>query len=327
MLKKFKAQIILVFVLLISLSNITYADGNILVFHRFDDQRYPSTSISNNRLREIFNYLKENNYEVVGLERLVDYIEKKVPIPEKMVAITIDDGYESFYENALEMFKNYNYPFTIFINTKAINLGYGDFLTWEQLREISKYGTIATHSYEHKHLTMISIEDLKKDINRSIVDIEDNLGIRPIFFSYPYGEYNTKIKNIIKNIGFKAIFNQNLGAVSENSDLYDIDRIAITNDSNLSRKLAYKYLDAKWLNVDTMVKNNKLRKIKIKLDSNIHKAEFYISGYGWQKVDITDGLLSLDFNKKLKYFRNRLFLKTYDNKITSKIIIVEDNFR
>jgi len=319
--KYIKITLLIVISLLFILSYRVYGDANILVFHRFGDPRYPSTNISQQRLRKIFNYFEDNNYQVLSLEELVNKIEEGNSIGDKTVALTIDDGYESFYKNGLEIFKEYDYPFTIFINSKAISHNYGDFLTWAQLRKISRYGSIGGHSYGHKHLTKLSLEELKSEIQKNLDDIYDNLGIKVDFFSYPYGEYDTKVKEVVKSFGFKAIFNQNLGAVSEQSNLFDLDRIAIGEDSNLELNLSYKYLKAKWLDQQEAVKNNKLIKVEVQTNPNIEKAQLYFSGYGWRRVELEKGRLCLDLDLPLRYSRNRIFLKTYDNRISSQIIV------
>ncbi|WP_083189868.1 polysaccharide deacetylase family protein [Orenia metallireducens] len=319
--KYIKVTLFIVIFILLLLSHRVYGDAKILVFHRFDDHRYPSTNISNQRLREVFEYLKDNGYQVLSLEELVNQVEEGTPIDDRTVAFTIDDGYKSFYENGLEIFKEYNYPFTIFINSKAINYKYGDFLTWEQLKEISRYGSIGSHSYGHKHLTKLPLEELKSEVQRSIDDIYNNLGIKVKFFSYPYGEYDNRVKEVVKSFGFKAIFNQNLGAVSEQSDLFDLDRIAIGEDSNLKLNLSYKYLKVKWLDQAEAVEDDRLLKVEVRTSPDIEKAQLYISGYGWRKVELEEGTLSLDLDLSLKYSRNRVFLKTYDNRIASQIIV------
>ncbi len=314
--------VILTLIILLSVVSIKVeADTKILVFHRFDDERYPSTSISTERLREIFDYLKEHNYDVLSLDEVVNRVHQGRELPDNTVAITIDDGYKSFYENGLDIFKEYEYPFTIFLNTKAINYHYGDFLNWEQAGEISKYGSIGSHSYAHQHLTRLSTVELRDDIEKSISDIEENLGFKPKFFSYPYGEYNQQVKEEVMNFGFEAIVNQSLGAVAENSDPYNLNRIAITDDSKLNFNLRYQYLEAEWLTVEEMVTGKNLKRIKVKTRDDIKNAQLYISGYGWQRVELKNGVLDLELNLPVKYSRNRIFLKTNQNEISSNIIV------
>ncbi|MBM7555866.1 polysaccharide deacetylase family protein [Halanaerobacter jeridensis] len=317
---KLKVVALLLLVLFLFSTNVA-ADGHILVFHRFADARYPSTNITKKQLTNVFDYLENNNYQVVKLEQMVNWVKNNQAVPDKTVALTIDDGYRSFYDHGLDIFKSYDYPFTMFINTKPINQGYSDFLTWEQVKEIDNHGTIASHGYDHPHLTTLSKSEIKEDVKQSIDDIEENLGKKPDFFSYPYGEYNKYVKNTVRGLGFKAVFNQNLGAVAQESDSYDINRIAVSEASELDIKLAYDYLPAKWISRDEMVTDGRVTRVKVEVAPEIEKAQLYVSGHGWRRVELEQGTLDLELDLELKYSRNRIFLKTYDNKLSGKLIM------
>ena len=96
-----------------------FADAHILVYHRFDEPRHASTDISIKNLKEQFEYFKNNGYEVVKLSKLVEALNSGEEIPDNWIVITIDDGYKSFYDKALEVFKEYNYPFAMMIYVEA----------------------------------------------------------------------------------------------------------------------------------------------------------------------------------------------------------------
>ena len=90
--------------LILSFSTI-FANAHIFVYHRFSDDRYPTANTTNKELIKQFEYFKTNNYKVVSLNKIIDKLEKNESIPDKWVALTIDDAYKSFYENGLEIFK------------------------------------------------------------------------------------------------------------------------------------------------------------------------------------------------------------------------------
>ena len=125
------------------------ADAHIFVYHRFEDFRHPSTNTSIKELKKEFDYFKNNGYEVITLKRLVKAIKTKEKISDKWIVLTVDDGYKSFYENALKIFKEYKYPFTIFVSTKPSEKGYKDFMNWKEISECSHYGEIGLHSHSH----------------------------------------------------------------------------------------------------------------------------------------------------------------------------------
>ena len=204
-----------------------FADAHLFVYHRFGDDRHPSTNVSLEKLREHFIYFKERGYKVVPLQKVVERIYAKEPIPDTWVVLTIDDNYKSFYDNGLALFKEFGYPFTLFVYTGATEQKYGDYSTWEELREIAKYGELEFHSHNHPYMTQLSDKALKKDFETGLALFEKHLGKKPRYFTYPYGEYDARVKAIAAAYGFEAIINQNMGAVSHRSDPLNLDRSAL----------------------------------------------------------------------------------------------------
>lgn len=297
-----------------------WADAHIFVYHRFGDDRYPSTNTSIKELKEQFDYFKENGYEVIPLKKLVTAIKAGKDIPDNWVVLTIDDGYKSFYDNGLEVFKEYDYPFSMFVYTKGTNSGYKDYSSWEELKEISKYGSLEFHSYGHEHMTQLSNEEVQEDFKKGLELMEKNLGYTPKIFSWPYGEYSPRIKKIAKTFGFDAIINQNMGAISKESDIYSLDRTALVGKSNLPLYLRYKHLDAKWIQPDAYPKQKQVGLVHVKTDEKGKNAGIYLSGHGWEQVKMEDGIIKHNLDKKILKERSRI-LVSVGNKITTKLLI------
>ena len=297
------------------------ADAHIFVYHRFGDDRYPTTNTSLKELKKEFDYFKNNGYKVIKLDTLVNALNRHQKIDDKWVVLTIDDNFKSFYQNGLEIFKKYHYPFSLFVYVKATEDRYPDYTSWRELKEISKYGSIEFHSYSHPHMTYKNDKYLKNDFKKGLMLIKKRLGITPKYFAYPYGEYDKRVKNIAKSFGFKAIINQNIGAVSKYSDIYDLDRDALVGKSNLKRDLSYKELHIDIIKPKEYPKNGILKKIMAKLyDKDIKSAGYYLSGYGWHKLKVKDGLIDEEVDKKLIKQRNRVVISV-KNRIKTKLLI------
>ncbi|MCV6608360.1 MAG: polysaccharide deacetylase family protein [Campylobacterales bacterium] len=220
------------------LTSVLLADVTIFAYHRFGDTKHPSTSISIEKLRKDFQYLKDNGYRVAPLKEIVDKLKNNQPLPKKTVVLTIDDAYRSFYQNGLTVFKEFNYPFTLMVYTKATEKKYRDFMRWDELRDSMKYGgEIAFHTHTHPHMTHMSDEAIGKELQLGYDLFVKRMGFKPDYFAYPYGEFDDRVKELVKKYDFKAIFNQNSGAVSLKSDIYDIDRIAIGESSRMQTVL------------------------------------------------------------------------------------------
>jgi len=300
------------------LSLTLFGDSHILLMHRFDDTRYKSTNISTEQLRKDFQYLKKNGYKVVSLSYLLSNLEE-----DKLISFAIDDGYKSFYQHGLKLFREFNYPFTLFIYTEAIDNHYPDFMSWEQIKRTSQFGDIGLHSHKHPHLTHLDPISIMKDTQTSISSYKKYLGEPPKYYAYPYGEYDKNSREIIEAFGFDAIFNQSMGAVAFDSDLYNIDRIAILGNYNIETKLRIKFLKTEWLEPVEYPKDGLIKRVVVKVSKKITKAQLYISGYSWKVVPVIDGLIDIKFDKpiKLKFRQTRIFVKTFDNELGSTIIV------
>ena len=140
-------------ILIILISN-TYLNGAvILLYHNVSDKTPKSTSVNINTFKNHLNYLEENNFTVLPLETILYNLKEGKQIPEKSVAITFDDAYKSILTNAYSLLKEKNYPFTVFVNSQAIQKSYKNFLSWKELKMLKDNGaTIANHSHSHLHL-------------------------------------------------------------------------------------------------------------------------------------------------------------------------------
>lgn len=298
-----------------------WADAHLFVFHRFGDDRHLSTNTSIETLRAEFEYLKQHNYEVISLKRLHNALQKGEEISDRWVVLTIDDSFKSFYENGLPLFKEYNYPFTLFVYVQGTVGKYGDFMSWDEIKESAKYGEIGFHSYGHPHLVSLSDEAIKADTQKGLTILQEKLGFKPKYYAYPYGEYDERVRQNLASFGFDLIINQNAGAVDSESDPLDLDRTALTGENTIKAKLRTRTLPTEWVMPKVWPKDGKITTIKARLPKEIKKVEYYISGYGWTAASLNKGELTVKADKKLTMDRTRIFLKS--GNCQSSIILVK----
>ena len=197
----------------------------VLMYHRFDENKYPSTNIKINDFSEHLNLIKKNQFKFINPNNFENALSKQKN--EKKILLTIDDGFKSFYDNAWPILKVQEIPFILFINTREV--GTNGYMNWAQIKEIAKekFVHIGNHSFSHEYLVDQKNEKIILDINRAISDFKNNLGYNSPFFSYPFGEYSNNFKNIIKKFGFKYAFGQHSGVVDDTKDFYELPRFPI----------------------------------------------------------------------------------------------------
>ena len=216
------------------------------MYHRFEENKYPSTNIKINDFKEHIKIIEQGNIKFINPKEFEnELIDNKL---QRKILLTIDDGFLSFYENAWPILKEKKIPFILFVSTREV--GAFNYMTWDQIKEISNedFVEIGNHSHTHEYLADESNELIKKDIAKSMSIFKKNLGKNSIFFSYPFGEYSNDFKKIIKDFGFKYAFGQHSGVLDETKDFYELPRYPINEKygeikrfKSLTKTLPFKY--------------------------------------------------------------------------------------
>ena len=217
-----------------------------LMYHRFEENKYPSTNIRINDFKEHLRIIEQNNIKFINPKNFEkELVNNKL---QRKILLTIDDGFLSFYKNAWPILKEKKIPFILFVSTREV--GAYNYMTWDQIREISNedFVEIGNHSHTHEYLVDESNQLIKEDIAKSISIFKKNLGRNSDFFSYPFGEYSNDFKKIIKEFGFKYAFGQHSGVMDETKDFYELPRYPINEKygeikrfNSLTKTLPFKY--------------------------------------------------------------------------------------
>ena len=230
---KLRKTIIILLITLLMFVNELFANENslaVFVYHRFGENNYPSTNVKMSQFKKHLEELTKNNYNVVSTEEIVDALINNRDLPEKTVALTIDDAFSSIYKKAWPLLREKRLPFTIFVSTGPVESGSKDYMNWEQIKEMANSGvTIGHHTKNHFHLVGKKKETIISEIEEASNDFLKNLGYVPSTFAYPYGEYSSEIKQITKNY-FKAAFGQQSGALYNGIDIFELPRFSLNEN-------------------------------------------------------------------------------------------------
>ena len=265
---KFESIIKKIFLIFLFLTINAHAeDSNItvLMYHRVDDDRYPSTSISRELFEEHIQYLVEKKINVLPITELTKYLKKEISLTDKTVFITIDDAYKSFFQNGFPILRKNKLPFSIFVSANYVsNEDDSDFMSWSMLKEVSENdGLILNHSKSHKSLLGVDTQTLQKEILQNQIEIEKKIGTQPKIFSYPYGESSKRIEEIIKILNYEIAFSQHSAPINLNQNKFRLPRYAL-NDEFGSLKRFKMILTTKPLKIfessfdDSIIKTDKL---------------------------------------------------------------------
>lgn len=201
--------------------------ATVLMYHRFGESRYPSTNISIEQFEAHLAHLAGGNYTVLKLDDIIVRLRAGELLPDRTVAITIDDAYLSVYTEAWPRLTEAGFPFTLFVASSPIDRKLSGYMSWEQIRELQSSGvTIGSQTHTHPHMHRLSDEEVRAEISTSNGRFIEELGLRPELFAYPYGEYSQFVIDAVKNAGFRAAFGQNSGIMHSADDQFQLPRFA-----------------------------------------------------------------------------------------------------
>ena len=238
------------------------------MYHRFEENKYPSTNIRLADFKKQIEMIKNNKIHFVNPKKF-----NQTLINEKMkrkVLITIDDAFLSFYENAWPILKKEKIPFILFVSTREVGK-YG-YMSWQQIKEIAKenFVEIGNHSHSHEYLIDEKKITIKNDLLKSKLIFKEKLNSNSIFFSYPFGEYSLDFKNIVKELDFKYAFGQHSGVADDTKEILELPRFPINEKygkierfSTLLKTLPFKY---KSLLPEEKYINNKTNPPSVKIE-------------------------------------------------------------
>jgi peptidoglycan/xylan/chitin deacetylase (PgdA/CDA1 family) len=226
----------------------------ILTFHKVDRRfEWGVTRVTPGGFRKALSFLKNEGYQTVPLRSLCD---PGFTPPAKPVVLTFDDSYESLHENALPVLQEFGFTGTIFVvtgfvgrlNEWDVNLGWIKFrhLGWSQIEALRKASfEIESHTVNHPDLTRTGDARLKSELGDSKKAIEDRLGARVRFLSFPFGRYDSRVLDAMRHCGYERGVGFWLANPSDKSLVFERRAYYLFDGSwNLRAKLGHNAMTA-----------------------------------------------------------------------------------
>ncbi|MCL2352711.1 MAG: polysaccharide deacetylase family protein [Firmicutes bacterium] len=196
----------------------------IIMYHNItkNQSQLGKYAISPKEMENDLIYLRNNGYETVLMQDLIDYVNGEGELPEKPIVLTFDDGNSGDYNYLLPLLKKYDMKAVCSIIGKITD----DYtkeggaskphLDWEQVREMQKDGRIEiqNHSYNmHGYNGSGKLQSesadtyrarLRADLEKTQAKIKDVTGFTPTTFVYPLGVIGNGSLEVLKGLGFRA---------------------------------------------------------------------------------------------------------------------------
>jgi len=170
----------------------------VVTYHQVVDPADDGSSVGTDSFRQQMEYLREN-YTVVPLEQGV----KRLAVgsrPQRLVAITFDDGYLDNATTAAPIMRALGLPATFFVSTDMIgsarpfphDVDRGRrpqrHMTWADLRNLASDGfAIGSHTCSHADMGAVPLTQALTELRASRERLEMELRQPIRTFAFPYG--------------------------------------------------------------------------------------------------------------------------------------------
>lgn len=187
-------------------------------------------AVTAEQLEKDFVYIASRGYTPITAAELLDHINDGVPLPEKPIMITFDDGFETFVTIVMPLLEKYNLKAVVsiigsctdfFSENEDHNTSYS-YLTWEQAAALTEneHAEVQNHS-DNMHRSVNGRKGANKKRGESLEDYRaaltldagnmqkklfENTGSAARVYAFPFGAYCKDSREIIREMGFEAIF-------------------------------------------------------------------------------------------------------------------------
>lgn len=217
------------------------------------------------RLAEQFDWLEQNGWTPVSIDRIMAAAEGRGTLPDKAVLLTFDDGLKSLYTHVFPLLKAYGYPAVAAVVTGWLespgSVETGALVSWRQVREMADSGLveIASHSHDlHRGVqanpqgnqqpaatTRQYLADpsryeteqewrrrVARDLETSADLIEAHTGRRPRVMVWPFGEYNAASEALARERGMTVSLGLTTGP-NPAGRLHGLNRFLVTANPDI----------------------------------------------------------------------------------------------
>ena len=173
-------------------------------------------------------YLIARGYQPTTLKALMMHLQVGEPLPSKPVILTFDDGFKDQYTNAYPVLKRYGFVGSFFIITRFADEGREEHMSWTEIESLHANGMeIGSHSYTHPSLRGKSFDYIVWQVLGSKEAIEARTHEPVRFLSYPSGQYDQGVVDVLRSAGYWGAVTVEAGSLQSSQRPFEFKRIRV----------------------------------------------------------------------------------------------------
>lgn len=198
---------------------------------------YPGLSITPGHFSAQMHWLADNGYTPIASADWLAWCDAGTPLPAKPVLITFDDAYADLVKHALPVLARHSFHAVIFVPTAYVGKSNVwdqdngrpalDLMSRDEIKAWTQRGVeFGAHSRTHPEMDHIRAGAVQEEVEGSRKDLEEICGAPVVAFAYPYGSYNSEVREIVAR-SFRFAVTTEEGINSLGTDLLQLRRTMV----------------------------------------------------------------------------------------------------
>jgi len=212
----------------------------ILTYHRIGVPRggrsYEALTVPPGRFAVQIGLLQRLGYHITGLDEVAAWLGNRRPLRSRPTVLTFDDGFADLYEHAFPRLARAGVPAVVYLvsdlredvwrresSPESLRL-----LDWRRIVEMADAGIVfGSHTRTHPRLTECTPDQLRAEVLDAKKIIEDHLGREVKHFCYPFGAYDERVVDAVREAGYATACTTRRGVVRQGADPLRLPRLTI----------------------------------------------------------------------------------------------------
>lgn len=223
----------------------------ILMYHKVPDQEISSPHkifVTKDKFKKQLLFFKWRGLKAITFKDYLAFRNGELhpsSFPKKPFILTFDDGYLCNYKNVLPVCESYGWKGVLFLvgdfelkhNNWDVNEqheSHNQLMNTQQKKAFVAAGwEIGAHTLTHPDLTKLDEVKLMEEIMVSKHVIETELNFKVLSFAYPFGGYNSREKQKVKEAGFEFGIATDSGGMRIEEDPFAVFRVNMFPNESL----------------------------------------------------------------------------------------------
>ena len=170
--------------------------------------------------------LKGRGWHTITSAQLAATMDAGCDVPPRTFVITLDDGHQDGYSNAMPILEKFGFVATFFVITGRV--GRPHYLTWAEMLEMRGAGMeIGNHTVSHVDEATYGRARTDAQVLDAQRAIELHLDTAPVSFAYPFGLMPANLVASVKASGIEVAYTTVRGASESLETAYALPRIRV----------------------------------------------------------------------------------------------------